>query len=221
VLIHELVGHALEADTVLANASWLASASRGEIFSGSPELSVIDDPRRSRAAWSIDDEAVAARAVALMCRGQVSGWLHDRATSTRSGCDASGHGRRASFREPVRPRMGCTFLAPGKFDSVDALKGVERGIYVRRMETARTDTRGGRAVFRVSDADCIRGGRTEGPLAPHLIVVDAREALSSVECVANDLAFDVCVGSCLHHGQPLAISVGGPTFRIGLTPVSF
>ena len=117
--------------------------------------------------------------------------------------------------------MGCTFLAPGRFDPTDALKGVERGIYVRRMEAARTDTREGRAVFRVTDADCIRRGRIEGPLAPHLLVVDARAALSSVECVAEDLAFDVCIGSCLHHGQPLAVSVGGPTFRIGSTPVSF
>jgi predicted Zn-dependent protease len=117
--------------------------------------------------------------------------------------------------------MGCTFLASGRFEAEEALEKIENGIYVRRMEAASTDTRSGQAVFRVTDADRILDGRLDRPLSPHLMFVDAAEALSSVERVANDLEFDVCVGSCLHHGQPLSISVGGPTFRIGLTPVRF
>jgi hypothetical protein len=51
--------------------------------------------------------------------------------------------------------------------------------------------------------------------------VDARAALSSVDRVARDLEFDTCVGSCLHHGQALSISVGAPTFRIGSATAIF
>jgi len=117
--------------------------------------------------------------------------------------------------------MGCTFLAPGRFEPEETLEHIEDGIYVRRMEAASTDTRSGHAVFRVTDADRIHKGRLDRPLSPHLMFVDAAVALASVERVANDLEFDVCVGSCLHHGQPLSISVGGPTFRVGLTRVRF
>jgi TldD protein len=216
VLIHELVGHALEADTVLGGGSWL-----GRSFTGSGELRVLDDPRRGRAAWQLDDEGESARATPLMREGRAVGWLHDRATARESGQKPTGHGRRASFRESVRPRMGCTFLAAGRSEPGDAIRDLDTGIYVRRMEAASTDTRTGRAVFRVTDADRIQNGRLVAPLAPHLICVDARAALGSVECVAADLAFDVCIGSCLHHGQSLAVSVGSPTFRIGPTSVIF
>ena len=219
VLIHEIVGHALEADTVLGRVSWLEKGTGS--FAGSPELLVVDDPRRGRAAWRLDDEGEPARATSLMREGRVSGWLHDLASARRSDRAPTGHGRRTSFREPVRPRMGCTFLAPGRFEAEEALENLENGIYVRRMEAASTDTRTGQAVFRVTDADRIHNGRLDRPLSPHLMFVDAAEALSSVQRVANDLEFDVCVGSCLHHGQPLSISVGGPTFRIGLTRVRF
>ena len=117
--------------------------------------------------------------------------------------------------------MGCTFLAAGRHDPAEALRGIETGIYVRRMEAASTDTRSGRAVFHVTDADRINHGRLAAPLKAHVIVLDAADALASVDRVANDLEFDTCVGSCVHHGQPLSISVGGPTFRIGLTSVLF
>jgi TldD protein len=220
VLIHEVVGHALEADTVLGRASWLAG-SAAEPFQGSSEVLVVDDPRRGRAAWRFDDEGEPARATALLSRGRPVGWLHDRASARRAGRTPTGHGRRASFRDPIRPRMGCTFLAAGRNGPGEALQGVEEGVYVRRMEAASTDTRIGRAVFRVTDADRILNGRLAAPLAPHVMCVEGRTALSSVDCVANDLAFDVCIGSCLHHGQPLSISVGAPTFRIGLMSVLF
>jgi len=220
ILLHELVGHALEADTVLGRASWLAGDA-AETVEATEELLVVDDPRRGRVAWRFDDEGLPARATPLLRGGRAVGWLQDRATARASGREPTGHGRRASFREPVRPRMGCTFLAAGRGDPAGALEGIEEGVYVRRMEAASTDTLSGSAVFRVSDADWIRHGRIVAPLAPHAMFVEGRVALRSMERVSGDLAFDVCVGSCLHHGQPLSVSVGAPTFRIGLTNVVF
>jgi TldD protein len=218
VLIHELVGHALEGDVVLGGASWLAG-SGAEPFRGPREMRVVDDPRRGRASWRLDDEGEAARATALIRDGRPVGWLLDRSTARLARRDTTGHGRRASFRDPVRPRMGCTFLAAGSHDPDEALHGIEDGVYVRRMESASTDTRRGIAVFRVTDADRIHGGRIVAPLASHVLHVNARAALSSVEHIARDLAFDTCIGSCLHHGQALSISVGAPTFRIGSATV--
>lgn len=220
VLIHEIVGHALEADAVLGGASWLAGSGAGPLRAAD-EILVLDDPRRCRAAWRIDDEGESARPTPLLRAGAVAGWLVDAATAGRSERAPTGHGRRGSFRESVRPRMGCTFLAAGTRDPGEALEGVEEGIYVRRMEAASTDTRTGRAVFRVTDADRILHGRLVSPLVPHLLSVDGHDALSSMDCIARDLAFDTCVGSCLHHGQPIPVSVGGPTFRIGLTRALF
>jgi predicted Zn-dependent protease len=89
------------------------------------------------------------------------------------------------------------------------------------MEVASTDPRTGRAVFRVTDADRITRGRLDGPLSSHLLRIEGREALAATDRIASDLAFDTCIGTCVREGQALVTSVGGPTFRIGLTSVLF
>ena len=216
VLAHEIVGHALEADTVIAGRSWLASCP-GPVAPG--ELRVLDDPRRARASWRFDDEGHPARATPLIRDGRVASWLHDARSAARSGCDPTGHGRRASYRDPARPRMGCTFMGAGRRTAGEILGGVADGIYVRRMEAARVDTRCGSAVFRVTDADRILGGALDRPLEPFLLHVDGRRTLSSLDQVADDLAFDTCVGSCHRDGQTLITSVGAPTICIGLATV--
>ncbi len=216
ILVHELAGHALEADTVRRGASALAMA-KGKVAPGA--VRVVDDPRRGRAAWYVDDEGERVRAVVLIEDGRVHGLLHDRRSAEAMGARPTGHGRRSSFQEPVRPRMGCTYLAPGSHDPEEALEGISRGVYVRRMEAASTDTSRGEMSFRVTDADLVHHGRLDAPLQPFRLTVIMREALSTLERIASDLAFDTCIGSCIRDGQPLATSVGAPTFRVGLTRV--
>lgn len=216
VFVHEIIGHALEADTVLSGASWLAKAEGSLTRSG---LTVVDDPRRGRAGWKLDDEGELARPIALLRRGAVGEWLHDARSSRHTGQPTTGHGRRGSFREPVRPRMGCTFVAAGHQHPAEALEGVEDGVYVHRMDAGTADPLTGRATFRVTDADRIQRGKITEPVVPHSMLVDGPKALQSVERIANDVEFDPCAGSCLREGQPLATSVGGPTFRIRATLV--
>ena len=216
ILAHEIVGHALESDTVRARASWLAALA-GPV--GPRDLRVVDDPRRGRAAWRIDDDGIEARATALIDGGCVVGALHDRTSAARDGARPTGHGRRASFREPVMPRMGCTYIAAGRAHANEILSSVERGVYIRRMEAASVDPRSGRAVFRVTDSDEVIDGRIAAPLFPYLWIVDGPCALASLQRIADDLEFDSCIGSCHRDGQALAISVGAPTICIGVSRV--
>jgi TldD protein len=214
VLIHELVGHALEADALLAG-TWASRAGEGAV---APGVTVVDDPRRGRTAWRVDDEGETARPTLLMRDGRVAGSLVDLRTAALGGRKPTGHGRRASFREPVRPRMGCTFLAAGKLHPGDVLDGTT-GIYVWRLEAASVDPASGTAVLRVTDADLLDQGRTVVALQPHLLRVDAARALPAIDRIADDLAFDTCVGSCQRQAQALAVSVGAPTIRSGVITV--
>lgn len=217
VLFHELVGHALEADVVEAGASWLA---RVQDTVAPDAVRVVDDPRRGRASWRFDDEGEPALPVALVRGGRVAGRLEDLASASRAGCRANGHGRRASFRDDVLPRMGCTFLAPGALDAEEVSEGMEDGVYVRRLVAASTETATGFATFRVTEADRIRRGRPSDPLHPFLMRVRGADALRTIDRIGSDLAFDRCTGSCVRGGQALSTSVGGPTFRIGVVSVT-
>ena len=118
--------------------------------------------------------------------------------------------------------MGCTFLTAGRHPGgMAVLEGLQNGLYIRRMESATTDTRTGRATFVVTDSDRVAHGRIVAPLQPYVISVDGPAALMSIEDIGEDLTFDRCIGSCVHHGQPLAVSVGAPTFRIGPVELIF
>jgi len=218
ILAHEIVGHALEADTVRRHASWLGERDDRVAPEG---LLILDDPRRGRAPWRIDDEGADARPVALIRSGRVFGLLHDRRSARHAGVDPTGHGRRSGFRDPVLPRMGCTFIAAGPRAPEEVIGAVERGVYIRRMEAGSVDSRSGRAVFRVTDADQVIAGKLAAPLSPFLWSVDGPGSLASIDHIADDLAFDTCIGSCHREGQPLSIGVGAPTICIGVSGVTF
>jgi TldD protein len=182
-------------------------------------VTVIDDPRRGRGAWSFDDEGVAARETLLIDRGRPVGMLLDRASASAIGKASTGHGRRASYLEAVRPRMGCTFIQSGSDDPADILSGTRSGVFIRRLASGHTDPISGRASFLINDADRIVEGSLADPLDVFVLELDGSESWRSIDRVAHDLAFDTCVGSCVRDGQPLAVSVGAPTIRIGVVRV--
>ena len=176
VLFHELVGHALEGDCLARQLSKLAGADGPVAPAG---VTVLDDPRRARLAWRFDDEGVEARPVVLLHEGTVAGRLASWGWPGPPH-PSSGHGRRASFAEPVLPRMGATFLTPGPHHPDEALQGIARGIYVRRMAAAWADPAQGKASFHVTDADEVIGGRLERALAPFSCLPPWRTSRASI-----------------------------------------
>ena len=214
VLVHELVGHALEADVVREAPTWIQAALPSAL-----RMSVIDEPARGRGGWRVDDEGVATGRTSLIEDGRVVGLLLDRSTARLHGAPPNGHARRATYLDPIRPRMGCTYIGHGQDDPADIVRETASGIFIREMSAGHTDPLSGRAVFIVNDADSIVNGAVQEPLAPFIISVDGVEAWRSIDRIGCDLAFDTCVGSCIRDGQPLAVSVGAPTIRIGVITV--
>jgi TldD protein len=216
VVVHELIGHALEGDALARGPTWI----RAEDFpEAARPVTVIDDPRRGRGAWTLDDEGTAAQETPLIERGRPVGMLLDRSSAITLGRPSTGHGRRTSFLETVLPRMGCTFIGAGDDDPSEALRTTRTGVYIRRLTAGHTDRISGRASFLVTDADRIIDGRLAEPLDAFVLELDGRESWRSIDRVGHDLAFDRCIGSCMRDGQPLAVSVGAPTIRIGVTRV--
>lgn len=216
IVVHELVGHALEGDVLARRATWIQRA--GLPSAGRP-ITVVDDPRRGRGAWTIDDEGTRAGETVLIEDGVSAGLLLDRPSATTLGMVSTGHGRRSSYLDSVRPRMGCTFLVAGSDDPEDVLRSTRSGVFIRRLAAGHTDPGVGSASFIVTDADRIIDGRLAGPVESFVMDINGPQMWTSIDRVAHDLAFDTCVGSCVRDGQPLAVSVGAPTIRIGVVTV--
>ena len=215
VVIHELVGHALEGDAALDRPSWLHHVPQPK----HRPLTVVDDPRRGRGAWRVDDEGVLAAATLLVAEGRAVDLMLDRTSATMRGRSSNGHGRRASYLDPVRPRMGCTWIEAGPDSAGEAVRDTSSGVFIRRLSAGHTDPLTGRASFVVSDADLIERGVATRPLEPFVLELNGPDAWASIDRVADDLTFDSCIGSCVRDGQPLAVSVGAPTMRIGVATI--
>jgi TldD protein len=214
VLVHEAVGHGLEADVVARGAS-LFGGMLGERVAPAG-LTVVDDPLLPGLAGSRahDDEGAPSRAVPLIDQGVLAGVLTD---GLRSGFDparASGHGRRASFREPPLPRMTNTHVLPGSEDAEDLVRGVADGLYVRRLERAAADPQTGDVQFLVTEGARIERGRLTHAVRDVTLSGNALAILRSMDGVAADVAWDDGLGTCGREGQWVPVALGQPTLRL-------
>ncbi len=211
-MIHEAVGHGLEADLVLAGHSVFADKVGEPI--ASPLVTVVDDPTLPgrRGSYAFDDEGTPARRTVLVERGVLRGFLHSRLTAARLGAEPTGHGRRESFRHVPLPRMANTFIAPGPHDPAEILRSTPRGLYVTRMGGGQVNTVSGDFVFEVSEGYRIEGGEVGEPVRGATLVGNGPRVLREIDRVGGDLGF--AVGTCGKDGQGVPVSDAQPTIRI-------
>ena len=103
VLLHEAVGHGLEADAVQKGASVYAGRLGDQL--AEPFVTAYDDGARANEWGSdgIDDEGTPTRRTTVIEDGRLTSYLYDLLRARRDGVDSTGNGRRASFRHlPIR-----------------------------------------------------------------------------------------------------------------------
>ena len=218
VLLHEAVGHGLEADFIRKKTSLFAGRLGERVAS---ELcTVIDDgtlPGR-RGSLNVDDEGQATGRTVLIDRGVLVGYLSDRHNAGLLGVDRTGNGRRQSFRHPPLPRMTNTFLGTGTDEPADIIRSVKSGLYCRAFGGGQVDIANGNFVFEVKEGYLIEDGKLTAPIKGATLVGSGPETLSRVTMVGHDDALDPGVYTCGKEGQSVPVGVGLPTVRIdGIT----
>jgi TldD protein len=218
VLLHEAVGHGLEADFIRKKTS-LFSGRIGEKVA-SELCTVIDDGTvpGQRGSLNVDDEGHATSRTALIERGVLAGFLTDRHNARLLGAARTGNGRRQSFRHPPLPRMTNTFLHRGNDEPDDILRGVKNGLYCKAFGGGQVDIANGSFVFEVKEGYLIEDGKLTAPVKGATLVGNGPETLSRVTRVGHDAALDPGVYTCGKEGQSVPVGVGLPTVRIdGIT----
>ncbi len=218
VLLHEAVGHGLEADFIRKKTS-LFSGRLGEKVA-SELCTVIDDgtlPGR-RGSLNVDDEGHSVGRTVLIDRGILTGYLTDRQNAGLLGIERTGNGRRQSFRHPPLPRMTNTFLGKGTDDPDDIIRSVKRGLYCKAFGGGQVDITNGSFVFEVKEGYLVEDGQITAPVRGATLVGNGPETLSRVSMVGHDAQLDPGVYTCGKDGQSVPVGVGLPTVRIdGIT----
>ncbi|MEW5954051.1 MAG: TldD/PmbA family protein [Bacillota bacterium] len=211
-MVHEACGHGLEADLVQKGISVYGNKSGESV--ASPEVSVVDDatlPDRY-GSYRFDDEGVPARSVTLIQGGELTDYLYDRLTAGKENRPSNGHGRRESYQHKPVPRMGNTFIVPGKADPEKIIRETGRGLLVKKMGGGQVNTATGDFVFDVAEGYLITAGEVGPPVRGATLTGNGPEVLNLVEMVGRDLGFTI--GTCGKDGQGVPVSDAQPTISI-------
>jgi TldD protein len=218
ILLHEAVGHGLEADFNRKGTS--AFANRLGTRVASELCTVVDDgtlPNR-RGSLNVDDEGTPTGRTVLIERGILRGYLQDRMNAALLGMPLTGNGRRESYAHLPMPRMTNTFMLAGEDDPEDIVRSVDRGLYCANFGGGQVDITSGKFVFSASESYLIEGGKITRPVRNATLIGNGPEALTRVSRVGHDLKLDRGVGTCGKDGQSVPVGVGIPTIRIdGMT----
>lgn len=211
-MVHEAVGHGLEAD--LAEQGLSVYADRLGERIASPLVTVLDDatvPGR-RGSFSVDDEGTAAQRTVLVDRGVLKGYMFDLRLGMKKGMPSTGNGRRESYGHPPIVRMTNTMIAPGESAPEEILRSVDRGLYVRRMGGGEVNTVNGDFVFEVEDGCLIERGELGPAVRGATLTGNGPRVLMEIDMVGSDLDFGM--GTCGKDGQGVPVSDAQPTLRI-------
>jgi TldD protein len=214
ILLHEAIGHGLEADFIRKGTSLYAGKVGEKV--ASDRVTVIDDGTMASARGSInvDDEGNPAQRKVLIENGVLRGYMYDRLNADLMKERTTGSGRRQSFKHPPMPRMTNTYLAPGNDDPEEIVRSVDRGLYCRSFGGGQVDISNGNFVFEVAEAYLIEKGKIGRPVKNATLIGIGPEALRKVSRVGCDPLPDPGMGTCGKDGQSVPVGVGLPTIRI-------
>lgn len=211
-MIHEAIGHGLEADLAQSGLS-VYSGRVGERIA-SPLITVVDDATLpgKRGSFRFDDEGVHAERTVLVDKGVLTTFMFDRLTAMKAGAMSTGNGRRESYKHRPIPRMTNTLIAPGESDPEDILRSTPKGLFVKKMGGGQVNTVNGDFVFEVSEGYLIENGKIGELVRGATLTGNGPRALLSIDRVGADLGFSI--GTCGKDGQGAPVSDAQPTLRI-------
>ncbi len=214
ILLHEAVGHGLEADFNRKKISAFAGLIGQPV--ASPKVTVVDNGTMAgrRGSLNVDDEGSTTQETVLIENGVLKGYLSDKLSARLMGITNTGSGRRESYQSIPMPRMTNTYMLAGDDSPEDILRSVKHGLYAVNFGGGSVDITNGKFVFAASEAYLIEDGKVTAPVRGATLIGNGPEALKYVSMVGNDLKLDEGIGTCGKEGQSVPVGVGIPTVKL-------
>lgn len=212
VLLHEAIGHGMEADFNRKGISTYATMLGRKV--AEKFVSIVDDGTNPQLTGSInvDDEGTLSQKTVLVENGILRSYMHDKISANYYKVKPTGNGRRQSYEHYVIPRMRNTYMLAGQARPEDVIKSVKKGIYVQDVSNGQVKIGEGDFAFYVSHGKMIEGGKLTAPVKDINIMGNGPKILKNVTMVANDLEMDHAGASmCGKDGQWVPVGFGLPT----------
>lgn len=211
VLVHEAVGHPLEADNIAKGIGAFTGKLGQKVASDC--FTMVDDGTlpNFRGTINFDDEGTQARRNVLIEKGYLKGFMTDILSAKQLSMERTGNGRRESFRYIPIPRMTNTFIENGTDKPEDIVSSTKKGIYVQSLSGGSVNPVTGVFNFTCREAYLIENGKKTSPIKGATLIGSCMDVISNIDAVGNDLDFGP--GIC-GKGQSAEVTAGQPTVRI-------
>lgn len=212
ILLHEAIGHGMEADFNRKNISTYSTMIGKKV--AEPFVTIIDDGTNMNLSGSInvDDEGTPGRKTVLVENGILTSYIHDKISAKHYGVEPTGNGRRQDFQNYPVPRMRNTYMLGGNASPEDVIKEAGNGIYVENVSNGQVKIGEGDFAFYVSQGRMIENGRLTSPIKDVNIMGNGPKMLANITLAANDLEMHLGgAGQCGKNGQGVPVSFGLPT----------
>ena len=214
ILLHEAIGHGMEADFNRKGTS-IYSDMMGKKVAES-FVTVVDqaDIPRERGALNYDDEGNKAGRTVMVENGILKSYLHDQISAKQYDIKPTGSGRRQSYQYAPMPRMTCTFMEDGPHTRDEIIAAVDHGIICETYTNGQVQIGAGDYTFYVKNGWLVEGGKITAPIKDVNIIGNGPESLKRITMVANDARLDTGGWTCGKNGQSVPVSQGIPTVLV-------
>ena len=224
LLVHEIVGHPVEADRALkmetgyAGRTWLYRGLQdnmlGKRIASELVTAYSDTSLQGYGLYTYDAEGVRARRVVHIDKGIFKGFLNSRESAAIMGEEPNGAMRAADPAYVPLVRMTNTVFANGDRDPQEIIREVDDGYYlaghrIPSISESRENFRiTARKVYKIEHGQLTKLYRSGGMTA------DSRDYLMSIDAMGDDFKL-FPIPNC-GKGQPMQsmrVGNGGPTMR--------
>jgi TldD protein len=215
ILLHEAIGHGMEADFNRKGISTYSTMLGKKV--AEPFVTILDDGTNPNLAGSInvDDEGTPGRRTVLVENGILRSYMHDKISARYYKVEPTGNGRRESYQHYVIPRMRNTYMLSGPATPDDVIKSAGNGIYVQDVSNGQVKIGEGDFAFYVSQGRLIEDGKLTAPIKDINIMGNGPKMLRNVITVANDLQmYQGGASTCGKDGQGVPVGFGLPTVLV-------
>ena len=214
ILLHEAIGHGMEADFNRKNVSIYADMIGKKV---APDFVTIVDSGahpNERGALNFDDEGTPTERTVLVDKGVMASYLHDNISAKHYGIASTGSGRRQSYKHAPMPRMRCTYMENGPHTKDEIIASVNTGIIAETFTNGQVQIGAGDFTFYIKNGWLIEDGKVTAPIKDCNIIGNGPEALKNVTMAANDFRLDTGGWTCGKSGQSVPVSQGLPTVLV-------
>ena len=214
ILLHEAIGHGMEADFNRKGTSIYSDMIGKKV--AEPFITIVDQGTipKERGALNYDDEGNECGRTVMVENGILRSYLHDTISARQYEVPATGSGRRESYQHAPMPRMTCTFMEDGPHTKDEIVAAVDHGIIAETYTNGQVQIGAGDYTFYVKNGWLVENGKITAPIKDVNIIGNGPESLERITMVANDARLDTGGWTCGKNGQRVPVSQGIPTVLV-------